>query len=238
MRTTCQRIGHSPTSTSGLGISFVRSWRRVPRPPLSITTSSTRSIMGQALGQGLHPNRGERIWSPPVIARSKAVVLAASAAALLVSRLHARPPRRPGRASRARTFPALSSVAAGDVVAFAWVDGWHQVAVQVDERKQVDFGTVYNSAADGLRHDRLRRSEHVHRRRRERERGRRRRDRLPGVDAGLEAPGDAGNPAGTVAGLRREGQPQHAPSTGRRSGPGSTSSSAAATSARAPASSS
>ena len=53
--------------------------------------------------------------------------------------------------------PALQSVAAGDVVAFSWVDGWAQVAVQVDERKQVDLGTVYNAACHRLRHDRLRR---------------------------------------------------------------------------------
>lgn len=40
---------------------------------------------------------------------------------------------------------ALQDVGAGDVVAFRWVNGWDQVPVQVDERKQVDFGTVYNS---------------------------------------------------------------------------------------------
>jgi hypothetical protein len=41
---------------------------------------------------------------------------------------------------------ALSSVAAGDVVAFRWVQNWDQVPVQVDERKQVNFTTVYNNA--------------------------------------------------------------------------------------------
>jgi hypothetical protein len=43
-------------------------------------------------------------------------------------------------------LPALSSVAAGDVVAFRWTNGWDQVPIQVDERKQVDFSTVYNGA--------------------------------------------------------------------------------------------
>ena len=37
-------------------------------------------------------------------------------------------------------MPALSSVAAGDVVAFRWIKDWHQVPVQVDERKPVNFG--------------------------------------------------------------------------------------------------
>ena len=45
---------------------------------------------------------------------------------------------------RGAQVPALQSVAAGDVVAFSWVNGWNQVPVQVDERKQVDLGTVYN----------------------------------------------------------------------------------------------
>jgi hypothetical protein len=47
-------------------------------------------------------------------------------------------------------LPALSSVAAGDVVAFRWINGWDQVPVQVDERKVVDFGTVYNSTPMGF----------------------------------------------------------------------------------------
>ena len=46
--------------------------------------------------------------------------------------------------------PALASVGAGDVVAFRWVNGWDQVPVQVDERKQVDLGTVYNSTPMGF----------------------------------------------------------------------------------------
>ena len=43
-------------------------------------------------------------------------------------------------------LPALASVAAGDVVAFRWVNSWDQVPVQVDERKSVNFTTVYNNA--------------------------------------------------------------------------------------------
>jgi hypothetical protein len=46
--------------------------------------------------------------------------------------------------------PALASVRAGDVVAFRWVDGWDQVPVQVDERKAVDLGAVYNSGPLGF----------------------------------------------------------------------------------------
>jgi hypothetical protein len=97
-------------------------------------------------------------------------------------------------------LPALSSVAAGDVVAFRWLQNWDQVPVQVDERKTVDFGTVYNGASLGF-------STTVY--------------ADPGTftgadsngnvdsddevafmakDVGLEAPGDAANPAGVVAG--------------------------------------
>jgi hypothetical protein len=96
--------------------------------------------------------------------------------------------------------PALGSVAAADVVAFRWVSGWDQVPVQVDERKQVDFGAVYNSTAMGFvttvyadpgtftgadananvdRDDEL---------------------AFMAKDVGPEAPGDATAPAGTVAG--------------------------------------
>jgi hypothetical protein len=46
--------------------------------------------------------------------------------------------------------PALADVTAGDVVAFRWVNGWNHVPVQVDERKQVDLGAVYNSTAMGF----------------------------------------------------------------------------------------
>ena len=97
--------------------------------------------------------------------------------------------------------PALSSVAAGDVVAFRWVNGWTQLPVQVDERKPVNFTQVYNNAhsanftttvyADAGTFTGA--------------------DTNPNVDAddeiafmardtGLEAPGDAGVPAGVVAG--------------------------------------
>ena len=47
--------------------------------------------------------------------------------------------------------PALHDVSAGDVVAFRWFnDAWHQVPVQVDERKSVDLGTVYNTTPVGF----------------------------------------------------------------------------------------
>src|SRR4051794_36024830 len=38
MRITCQRIGRPPISTSAFGIAWVRSCRRVPRPPQRIAT--------------------------------------------------------------------------------------------------------------------------------------------------------------------------------------------------------
>jgi hypothetical protein len=46
--------------------------------------------------------------------------------------------------------PALAGVSAGDVVAFRWFNGWDQVPVQVDERKSVDLGAVYNGSALGF----------------------------------------------------------------------------------------
>jgi hypothetical protein len=46
--------------------------------------------------------------------------------------------------------PALSSTAAGDVVAFRYLENWGQVPVQVDERKTVDLGAVYNGANLGF----------------------------------------------------------------------------------------
>ena len=96
--------------------------------------------------------------------------------------------------------PALSSVAAGDVVAFRYFKDWGQVPVQVDERKVVDFGTLYNQAPTGFTttvyadpntftgadsngnvdsDDEL---------------------AFMARDLGVEAPSDAGNPAGVVAG--------------------------------------
>jgi hypothetical protein len=97
-------------------------------------------------------------------------------------------------------LPALNDVAAGDVVAFRWVNGWDQVPVQVDERKVVDFGTVYNQAPTGFTTtayadpgtftgadadpDVDANDELV----------------FMAKDAGLEAPSDAAAPAGVVAG--------------------------------------
>jgi hypothetical protein len=46
--------------------------------------------------------------------------------------------------------PALAGVSAGDVVAFRWINAWNQVPVQVDERKSIDLGAVYNGAALGF----------------------------------------------------------------------------------------
>jgi hypothetical protein len=97
-------------------------------------------------------------------------------------------------------LPALSSVAAGDVVAFRWLQSWDQVPVQVDERKSVDFGTVYNGAALGFTtsvyadpgtftgadsNGSVDSDDEV---------------AFMAKDVGLEAPGDATDPAGVVAG--------------------------------------
>jgi hypothetical protein len=133
-----------------------------------------------------------------MIARSKAIVLA-GIAAIAVSGCALGRPADPV-VIKGSQVPALSSVAAGDVVAFAWFNGWQQVAVQVDERKQVDFGTVYNSAPMGVTtsvyadpgtftgadsNANLDADDEI---------------ALRSVDTGAEAPADAGNPAGTVAG--------------------------------------
>src|SRR4051794_40515957 len=45
MRTMCQRIGRPPISTSALGIAWVCSRSRVPRPPARMATVSTPSGM-------------------------------------------------------------------------------------------------------------------------------------------------------------------------------------------------
>jgi hypothetical protein len=97
-------------------------------------------------------------------------------------------------------LPALSSVAAGDVVAFRWLQNWDQVPVQVDERKSVDLGTVYNGAALGFAttvyadpgtftgadsNGNVDSNDEV---------------AFMAKDVGLEAPGDATDPAGVVAG--------------------------------------
>src|SRR4051794_39091041 len=51
MRTTCHTIGRAPISTIGLGMSCVRSCRRVPRPPPRMATgvSTSRGMMSTAL---------------------------------------------------------------------------------------------------------------------------------------------------------------------------------------------
>jgi hypothetical protein len=133
-----------------------------------------------------------------MLARSRTALLAV-AAALLVSGCTL------GRSAdpvvlKGSDVPGLVSVAAGDVVAFAWFDGWQQVAVQVDERKQVDFGTVYNSTPMGFTtsvyadpntftgadsNANVDADDEI---------------ALRSLDTGREAPADAGDPAGTVAG--------------------------------------
>ncbi len=45
---------------------------------------------------------------------------------------------------------SLTGLALNVVVAFRYVGGWQQVPVQIDERKWVDFGLVYNSNAVGI----------------------------------------------------------------------------------------
>jgi hypothetical protein len=97
--------------------------------------------------------------------------------------------------------PALSSVAAGDVVAFRWLQNWDQVPVQVDERKQVNFQTVYNNAVSANFTTEVYADPNTFTGA----------DSNGNVDAddevafmakdvGLEAPSDAANPAGVVAG--------------------------------------
>ncbi|HMQ15038.1 MAG TPA: hypothetical protein PKC49_03605 [Phycisphaerae bacterium] len=51
---------------------------------------------------------------------------------------------------RGEQLPALLGVEPGRVVAFAWSAGWVQVPVQIDERKVVDYGVVYNLGVAGL----------------------------------------------------------------------------------------
>jgi hypothetical protein len=95
--------------------------------------------------------------------------------------------------------PTLLTAAAGDVVAFRWVNGWDQVPVQVDERKQVDLGQLYDPAlpavftvyADpstfvGADSDpRLDSDDEI---------------AFMAKDLGLEAPADAGRPSGVAPG--------------------------------------
>ena len=133
--------------------------------------------------------------------------------------------------------PSLSSVAAGDVVAFRWINGWSQLPVQVDERKPVNFTQVYNNAqsvnftttvyADAGTFTGA--------------------DTNPNVDAddeiafmardtGLEAPANSAHSRQRGGQQRREAAGAHHHRRAPRTA-GSTSSSATATSAPAPASS-
>ncbi|MBN1529064.1 MAG: hypothetical protein JW895_08385 [Thermoleophilaceae bacterium] len=133
-----------------------------------------------------------------MIARSKAIGLAA-AAALLVSGCTLGRPADPV-VLNGSDVPKLSTVAAGDVVAFRWMDGWQQVPVQVDERKVVNFGQVYNTTpmnfsttvyADPNTFTGADSNGNVDAD-----------DEIAfrAVDAGVEAPSNAGSPAGAVAG--------------------------------------
>ncbi len=127
------------------------------------------------------------------------VLFSATAAALVVSGCTLGRPADPV-VVKGSDVPALQSVAAGDVIAFSWIDDWQQVAVQVDERKQVDLGTVYNGAATGFvttvyadpgtftgadANANVDGDDEI---------------AFRAVDAGLEAPDDAPAPAGAVAG--------------------------------------
>ena len=78
------------------------------------------------------------------------LVAALAVAGSYRDRVHAQPPGGPG-GDRGAQVPALQGVGAGDVVAFRWFnDAWDQVPVQVDERKALDLGTVYNSTPVGF----------------------------------------------------------------------------------------
>ena len=134
-------------------------------------------------------------------------------------------------------LPALASVAAGDVVAFRWVNGsWDQVPIQVDERKAVNFQTVYNIAvsanfvttvyADPGTFTGADANANV--------------DADDEVvfmakDVGIEAPADAADPGRRGRRQRRQGQGAQRRSAAPPATAGSTCSSAAAASARAPA---
>lgn len=53
---------------------------------------------------------------------------------------------------RGASATGLAGVAVGDVVAFRWdrTAGWQQVPVQIDERRDVDLGVVYDDAPSGV----------------------------------------------------------------------------------------
>jgi hypothetical protein len=127
------------------------------------------------------------------------LLLAVGAAALAISGCTLNRPEDPV-VLNGSDVPSLGSVAAGDVVAFRWLNGWAQVPVQVDERKQVDLGAVYNAAPMGFTTTVYADA-----------------GTFTGADAdanvdaddevvfmardtGLEAPGGTAGPAGTVAG--------------------------------------
>jgi hypothetical protein len=133
-----------------------------------------------------------------VIARRLALVAMAALALGLTGCTLARP--EDPVVLKGSDVPSLSSVAAGDVVAFRWLNAWQQVPVQVDERKQVDLGTVYNGAAMGFvttvyadpntftgadANPNVDSDDEI---------------AFMAGDTGLEAPSDATNPPGVVAG--------------------------------------
>ena len=103
-------------------------------------------------------------------------------------------------------LPALQTRRCGRRGRLPLVNGWDQVPVQVDERKQVDLGRRLQQHADGLHDDGLRGPRHVHGGRLERQRRRRRRGRVHGQ--GRRAPGavQRGHARGSGGRQRREGQ--------------------------------
>ena len=75
-----------------------------------------------------------------------------------------------------------------------------QIPVQVDERKVLNFGTVYSGAANNVNVARLRRPEHLRRQGPEHEARRRRRDRVHGPRRRAAPAGAVAPPAATKAG--------------------------------------
>src|ERR1043166_6788523 len=47
-------------------------------------------------------------------------------------------------------LPAFTNLLPSQIVAFRYISGWQQIPVQIDERKVVDFGQVYNTNAFGV----------------------------------------------------------------------------------------
>ncbi|MBA2630727.1 MAG: hypothetical protein H0U84_06870 [Thermoleophilaceae bacterium] len=131
--------------------------------------------------------------------KHRLVTLAVTAVAVVMTGCTLNRPEDPVVLTGANV-PSLSSVAAGDVVAFRWINRWLQVPVQVDERKQVDFGTLYNSSSMGFAttvyadantfagadtNANVDADDEI---------------AFMAKDTGSEAPGGSGNPAGVVAG--------------------------------------